>query len=193
LEAQVIRLASLPALMPLGELVARLDRLLGQNPAPRPQQLAPPPVAAPIKPPTATPPTGPAPPTDWPGFLRHFAKELGSSAILLKGAQARQWGPKTVEIVLALDGGEAAAPHLSAILAPLLEKVWGGRPELIINGGQSAKPEILKALEAAPDLQELQAALPGKFIGYRPHEPAEDTKDDNEEETADEPDLQDDD
>jgi len=201
LEAQVIRLASLPALMPLGELVARLDRLLSQNPAPRAQQLVPPmaqpvalpPVAAPIKPPPAAPPA--APPSDWPGFLRHFAKELGSSAILLKGAQARQWGPETVEIILALGVGEAAAPHLSAVLPPLLEKVWGGRPELIINGGQSAKPEILKALEAAPDLQELQAALPGKFIGYRPHEPAEKTEDDEDEteDRADEPGLQDDD
>jgi DNA polymerase-3 subunit gamma/tau len=181
LEAQVIRLASLPALMPLADLVARLERLLSQNPPPRPpmaiQAAAAPANPAPIPPSISPEP----PPTDWPGFLRRFARELGSSAILLQNAQAKTWGPEIVEIVLGLAEGTAAISFLSAALPPLLEKVWGGRkPELIIHGGQNMAPEKLDALRIAPDLKDLQALLPGEFIEFRPAEPATETEDDEE-------------
>ncbi|MDR2934298.1 MAG: DNA polymerase III subunit gamma/tau, partial [Candidatus Adiutrix sp.] len=155
MEAQVIRLASLPALMPLADLAARLERLLASNPPPRPpaaasalmaptpppgRQELPPAEPAPAKPPTMEPSPS-APPTDWPGFLRRHARELGSSALLLKNSQAKAWGPETVEIVLGLAEGNAAIPLLSAALPPLLEKAWGGRkPELIIRGGRNAAP-----------------------------------------------------
>ncbi|MDR2725539.1 MAG: hypothetical protein LBC90_05660, partial [Candidatus Adiutrix sp.] len=200
LEAQVIRLASRPALVSLADLAARLERLLGRNPPPRapmapppaptiPAQTDPAPSAAPLKPPPAAIPaaSSESPPMDWPGFLRRFARELGGSTGLLKGAQARKWGPEIVEITLSPGAGETAVRHLLAALPPLLEKVWDGRrPELIIDGGQD--PGILQALKAAPDLQALQAALPGEFIEFRPGESAVTTEDDEEGETlAEEP------
>jgi DNA polymerase-3 subunit gamma/tau len=190
LEAQVIRLASLPPLMPLADLVTRLERLLAQNPPPRPPlvtqaatQAATTTVnPAPANPAPIPPPRRPEPPpTDWPGFLRRFARELGSSAILLQNAQAETWGPETVEIVLGLNVGTAAIPLLAAALPPLLEKVWGGRkPELIIHGAQNAAPGKLEALRTAPDLKDLQDVLPGEFIEFRPAGPVEETEDEEE-------------
>jgi hypothetical protein len=57
-----------------------------------------------------------------------------------------------------------------------MEKFWGGRrPELIIRGGRKAAPDKLTILKDAPDLQELQALLPGEFMEYRPGAPTEAT------------------
>ena len=107
---------------------------------------------------------------DWPEFQRRFARELGSSGVLLQGAQARQWNPETVEIVLSQGMGAAGPSLLSATLPPLLEKAWNGRrPALILSGGLNK----LANLKDAPDLQELQAVLPGEFIEYRPGAPTE--------------------
>jgi len=204
LEAQVIGLASLPALMPLADLAARLERLLALNPPPRPAMAGPagttaaetrpaPAGAAPTRPPEPPQPGPPQPeppqpeqtPMDWPGFLRRHARELGSAATLLQNSQATAWGPETVEIVLALAGGSAAIPLLSAALPPLLEKVWGGRrPELIIRGGQNQAPDKLDALRNAPDLKPLQDLLPGEFIEYRPAGPAEETVEEEEAEAT---------
>ncbi|MDR2935507.1 MAG: hypothetical protein LBV70_06500, partial [Candidatus Adiutrix sp.] len=91
----------------------------------------------------------------------------------------------------------AAIPLLSAALPPLLEKAWGGRkPELIIRAGRNTAPGKLDSLRTAPDLQELQAVLPGEFIEFRPARPdgtAEPAGDDEEAEALTEtPDSDDD-
>ena len=123
LEAQVIRLAGLPALIPLTDLAARLERLLGQNPPPKAS--APPPAPRPH----------PAPPE---------APEL----------------PERPE--------EKAPPEKATPEKALPEKARNGRqPERVLDNGQ------LAALKAAPDLQELQALLPGEFIEFRPGAPEE--------------------
>jgi DNA polymerase-3 subunit gamma/tau len=199
LEAQVIRQASMPALMPLADLVTRLERLLAQNPPPRPplalQAVTTQASAVLENPAPMPPPRHPElPPTDWSGFLRRFARELGSSAILLQNAQAKTWGPETVEIILDLNVGTAAIPLLSAALSPLLEKIWGGRkPELIIRSGQNTAPGKLDALRTAPDLKDLQDLLPGQFIEFRPAGSAEETEDEEEAEAFMEPSGPDDD
>jgi hypothetical protein len=121
--------------------------------------------------------------------MRRFTKELGSSAILLKGAQAQKWGPETVEIILDMAEGATATQRLSAALPPFLEKFWNGRnPKLIIRGNRKAAPDKLDALRAAPDLQELQSLIPGEFMEYRPGKPTEEpakAEKGNEEEAGD--------
>ena len=131
LEAQVIRLASLPALVPLPDLVTRLERLLGQSPPPRPPAVPAPAMAGEGLAVPAAPPGRPEPPLPEP---------------------------------------------------PL--------PEPIPKGGRNQASEKLAALRAAPDLQELQALLPGEFIGYRPGGPAEEA--DPEEEAEDQAEKDDD-
>ncbi|MDR3038008.1 MAG: DNA polymerase III subunit gamma/tau [Candidatus Adiutrix sp.] len=178
LEAQVIRLAHLAPLTPLAEVLERLEKLLAHHPPP----------PRPTTPTTLPPPTSPAapavvgPPSDWPEFLGRFSREIPPEfRPLLRNSRATRWEPGAVTIELRPDAplGGTISKMLTEALAPLLERAWGGRPELRLTGsetqgaGADFQAEKLAALQRDPAIQKLLAELPGDFIEFRAGEPDE--------------------
>ncbi len=152
MEAQIIRLSQMAPMIPLTELAGRLEKLLAQNPPPRPQaqlgQATPQRMQASEYSAPATPQqiketlaVTPVPTTEppltainsWPLFWQNFAKKLdNASQALLKDCNADIFSPSQVIIRFKkpIIIGDFIKKNLQAALSPLLKAALGQEPTI---------------------------------------------------------------
>ncbi|MBU2547636.1 MAG: DNA polymerase III subunit gamma/tau [Proteobacteria bacterium] len=146
LEALIIRLAQVEPLQPLAELVARLERLLGDGPPPPAAPRAPgrsrseatsgrggaDPVASPVREAPAPAPEAPArTPGDWKGFLKLVQAEAPLRLAALGEAHVRVFEP--AEVHLAFRDKNKVELLDRSMLSELLSRFLGRRPKLTVE------------------------------------------------------------